>query len=165
MSCCDKLLKQLMRSRHHKEITIKFEELLQDTKIPLTVAATQEPVANSDLITLHLQMNQILLLMTSLNVTFKYSTVALFNEATQPLFAAEINSRQSIDVPRTDESVKKLRIKFLHRTIKAAIDLIRFDYEDTYVKDYEFWVEKLMTLAKQWTINTEELLKFQVRYF
>lgn len=151
-----------MRSRYHKEASIKFEELLQEGKTPLAVSATQQEAANSDLITLHLQMNQILLLMTSLNVNFKHSTQSLFNEASQPLFGTELNARQSFEIPRTDEMVTKQRQKFLHRTIKAAVDLVRFDFEDTYVNDYEIWVEKLMALAKQWTINTEDLLKFQV---
>lgn len=130
--------------------------------MPLAVSATQQEPANSDLITLHLQMNQILLLITSLNMNFKHSTQSLFNEASQQLFGSEINTRQSIEIPRTDEMVKKQRQKFLHRTVKAAADLIRHDFEDTYVKDYEMWVDKAMALAKQWTINTEDLLKFQV---
>lgn len=128
----------------------------------MAVSATQQDAANSDLITLHMQMNQVLLLVTSLNVNFKHSTHSLFNEASQQLFGAEINTRQSVEIPRTDEMVKKQRQKFLHRTIKAATDLIRFDFEATYVKDYEIWAEKVMALAKQWTINTEEMLKFQV---
>lgn len=152
-----------MRSRNHKEAPIKFEELLQEGNIPLVVSATQQDAANIDLITLHLQMNQVLLLVTSLNVNFKHSTQSLFNEASQQLFGIEINTRQSVEIPRTDEMVKKQRHKFLHRTIKAAIDLIRFDFEATYVKDYEIWAEKVMALAKQWTINTEEMLKFQVK--
>lgn len=155
-------MKQLQRSRHHREVTIKFEELLQEGKIALAISATQQDPASVDLVTLHLQMNQILLLMTSLNVNFKHSTQTLFNEASQQLFGSEINTRQSVEIPRTDEMVKKQRQKFLHRTIKAAADLIRFDFENTYVEDYEFWIEKVMALAKQWTINTEELLKFQV---
>lgn len=152
-----------MRSRSHKEATIKFEELLQEGKIPLAASAAQQEPANSDLITLHLQMNQILLAMTSLNVNFKHSTQTLFNQASQQLFGTEINARQCIEIPRTDEAVKRQRQKFLHRTIKAAVDLIRFDYEATYVKDYNIWIEKVMDLAKQWTINTEDLLKFQVK--
>lgn len=161
---CDGFLKQLQRSRSHREATIKFEELLQEGKMPLVISATQQDTANSDLITLHLQMNQIMMLMTSLNVNFKHSTQTLFNEASQQLFGTEINTRQTIEIPRTDEMVKKQRQKFLQRTIKAAVDLIRFDFEETYVVDYELWVDKVMALAKQWAINTEDLLKFQVEF-
>lgn len=162
VSLCDKFIALLVQSKNRKEIVMKFEELLQDGKVPLIVTVTQEDVANSDMILLHMQLNQIMLLLASLNVNFKYTIHDMFNETTQHLFGQEINARFVVENPRPDEGVNKNRRHFIRRLINAAIDLIRFDFEETYVKDYDFWMDRIMSLATTWGLNTEELTKHEV---
>lgn len=162
VACCDKLIALLVQSKSRKEMAIKFEELLQDGKVPLIVSATQEELANSEIILLHMQLNQIMLLLGSLNVNFKHTIHDLFNETTQHLFGQEINTRIAVESPRPDEGVNKNRRHFVRRLTNAAIDLIRFDFEATYVKDFEGWMDRIMSLATTWGLNTEDLTKHEV---
>lgn len=159
---CDKFIQHLAKSKKRVQIPLKFEELLQDGKVPLAVAATQEDIANSQLISLHLELNKTLLFLSSLNINFKHTVQTLFNEYSQQLFGVEINSRNLIEIPKTDEVVNKQRRHFMRRVINAVVDLIRCDYETTYTVDYEFWMEKVMNLVKTWGLKEEEMLQYLV---
>lgn len=162
ITCCDKLLNQLVASKNYTETIIKFEELLQEGKLPLSLSAIQQDPAINELISLHFQLNQVILLITSLNVNYKNPIHSLFNETSQQSFGCEINTKLPTEILRTDEVVNKQRRQFLRRTINSAVDLIRNDFENTYLNDYELWIERLMSLAKQWNLNLEDLLKYQV---
>lgn len=50
----------------------------------------------------------------------------------------------------------------MHRTINVAVDLIRNDFQDIYLTDFNQWIEKVIFLARKWTLNQDELVKYQV---
>lgn len=159
---CDNFIKHLIESETDSKPTIKYEELLQDTQPSLPQRAVQQESANSELIELHQQLNQVILLIASLNVNYKNTVQSLFNEHAQKNFASDINAKSTEIFSRIDEGVSKRRRQFVRRAITAAIDFIRQDSEEVYANDYEQWMESIVLLAKRWNLSMEDLFKYQV---
>lgn len=163
MSHCNKYVKILSETQNCEFVELKFEELLQDNlETSLAFRANKQPRANSELVGLQMQLLEVMLIISSLNVTVKGTMNSLFNEASRALLACDISKELSESVFRPDDSVNKSRKHFLHRTINVAVDLIRKDFQDIYLTDFSVWTGRVMWLAKQWTLNQEELLKYQV---
>lgn len=163
MAHCSTILNFIKESLNSQLVTLKFEELLQDGRKPaLSTQANQQPRANIEIIELHSQLLEVMLIISSLNVNVKGSMNSLFNEVSRELLVCDISKELSESIPRPDEVVNKSRKSFLHRTINAAVDLIRKDFEDIYLTDFNSWMEKVMQLAKKWTLNQEDLIKYQV---
>lgn len=160
---CSKFLTVLRETLQSQIVELKFEDLLQDSNEPaLATQANRQPRANVELIELHSQLLEVILIISSLNVSVKGSMNTLFNETTRELLACDISKELSETFPRPDEVVSKSRKNFLHRTINIAVDLIRKDFENIYLTDFNMWIERVMLLSSKWTINQEELLKYQV---
>lgn len=100
--------------------------------------------------------------MSSLNVSVKGSMNSLFNERSRELLACDISKELKESIPRADDVVNKSRKHFLHRTINVAVDLIRKDFQDVYMNDFNLWIEKVIVLSKKWTLNQEDVLKYQI---
>lgn len=163
VGCCNRFLDHLIDSRNSPKDTPMFEVILQDGAKPaLVTRAIQYNQANSDIIELHFQLNEAILIITSLNVTVKNSMSSLFNDASKELFACDICMVLALPIPRPDDIVNKLRKHFLHRTINATVDLIRKDYQEVYLADFVVWTERLMSLGKRWTLNLDDLQKYQI---
>lgn len=160
---CSKLLNFLTESRSNQLVELKFEELLQEGSKPaLATRANQQPRANIEIIELNSQLLEVMLIISTLNVNVKGSMNSLYNETTRELLVCDISKELTESIPRPDEVVNKSRKHFLHRTINAAVDLIRKDFEDIYLNDFNLWIEKVMSLSKKWTLNQEDLIKYQV---
>lgn len=144
-------------------MTLKFEELLQDGAEPaLATRANKQPRANMEIIELHSELLEVMLIVSSLNVNVKGSMNSLFNEASRELLACDISKELAETIPRADEVVHKARKHFLHRTINVAVDLIRKDFQDIFLNDFNMWIEKVILLSTKWTLSQEDLLKYQV---
>lgn len=144
-------------------VTLKFEVLLQDGAQPaLATQANQHPRVNMEIVELHSQLLEVMLIVSSLNVSVKGSINSLFNEVSRELLACDISKELAESIPRPDEAVNKSRKHFLHRTINIVVDLIRKDFQDVYLDDFNKWIEKVMELSKKWTLSQEDLLKYQV---
>lgn len=153
----------MIASRSSQAVVLKFEELLQDGPEPALVTRANEHVrANMEIIELHQQLFDVLLIFTSLNVSTKYPLNSLFNESSKALLARDISTELNETIPRPDDLVLKSRKHFMHRTINAAVDLIRKDFHEVYLTDFNNWIEKVMSLGKRWTMNLDDLLKYQV---
>lgn len=145
-------------------VTIKFEELLQDGAEPaLATRAKQQTKANMEIVELHSQLLEVLLIVSSLNVNVKGSIGSLFNETSRELLGcSDISKELKEPLSRRDEFVNKARKQFLHRTINAAVDLIRKDFQDVFLTDFNNWIEKVMLLSRKWTLSQEDLLRYQI---
>lgn len=142
---------------------LKFEELLQDGSEPgLATRANQQPRANMEIVELHSQLLEVMLIISSLNVSVKGSMNSLFNETSRELLACDISKELNESIPRADEVVNKSRKHFLHRTINVAVDLIRKDFQEIFLGDFNLWIEKVILLSTKWTLSQEDLLKYQI---
>lgn len=163
MGYCYKFLNHLVETDSSPLVILKFEELLQDDARPaLATRAIQQSRANLELIELHFQLIEVMLIITSLNVTVKNSMNSLFNDASKELFACDISTMLTLQIPRPDDTLNKTRRHFLHRTINAAVDLIRKDFQEVYTIDFVIWTEKVMQLGQKWTLNLDDLQKYQI---
>lgn len=156
-------MNHLIESSQSELVTLKFEELLQDgTEPALATRANQQPRANMEIVELQLQLLEVMFIISSLNVTVKSSLTSLFNETSRELLACDISKELSESIPRADEVVNKARKHFLHRTINAAVDLIRKDFQEVFLNDFNLWIEKVMVLSEKWSLSQEDLLKYQI---
>lgn len=163
MTHCNKFVQILTETIISQFVELKFEEMLQDGAQPaLTTRANQQPRANTEIVELHTQLIEVMSIISSLNVNVKGTINSLFNEASREFLACDINKELSESILRPDDAVNKSRKHFLHRTINVAVDLIRKDFEDVYLTDFNLWIDKVMRLAKKWTLNQEELVKYQI---
>lgn len=158
-----KLLNILTETQNCDIVELKFEVMLQDNAEPaLSTRANKQPRANTELVELHAQLLEVMLIISSLNVTIKGTINSLFNEVSRELLCCDISKELSESILRPDDPVNKSRKHFLHRTIHVAVDLIRKDFQEVYSTDFNLWIDKVMGLAKKWTLNQEELIKYQV---
>lgn len=163
MTHCKRFLTILTETVNSQIVELKYEVLLQDgVQRALSTRANKQPRANTEIAELHSQLLEVMLIISSLNVTVKGTMYSLFNETSKELLACDISKELTESIPRPDEMVNKLRKHFLHKTINVAVDLIRKDYEEVYLTDFNTWIDKVMNLAKKWTLNQEELLKYQI---
>lgn len=163
MTHCNRFLHILTDSVNSPVVELKYEELLQDSaQLALSTRANKQPRATIEIAELQSQLLDVILIISSLNVSVKGTMNSLFNETSRELLACDISKELSESIPRPDEMVNKSRKHFLHRTINVAVDLIRKDYEEVYLKDFNTWIDKVMSLARKWTLNQEELLKYQI---
>lgn len=159
---CNDFLNHLIESSHSPIVTLEFEVMLQDGKPALATQANQHPRVNMEIVELHSSLMDVMLIVSSLNVSVKGSINSLFNEVSRELLACNISKELTESIPRPDEAVNKSRKHFLHRTINVVVDLIRKDFQDIYLDDFDMWIEKVMALSKKWTLSQEDLLKYQV---
>lgn len=163
MTYCGKFLNILSESVHSPIVEVKYEVMLQDSaQVALSTRANKQPRANAEIVELQSQLLEVMLIISSLNVSVKGTMNSLFNETSKELLACDISKELSESIPRPDEVVSKARKHFLHKTINVAVDLIRKDYAEVYLTDFNTWIDKAMNLAMKWTLNQEELLKYQV---
>lgn len=157
------MLEHLIASLHSPIVTLKFEELLQDGAQPaLATQANQHARVNMEIVELHSQLLEVMLIVSSLNVSVKGTMNSLFNETSRELIACDISNDLTESISRPDEAVNKSRKHFLHRTINIGVDLIRKDFQDIYLDDFNMWIDKVMALSMKWTLSQEDLLKYQV---
>lgn len=153
----------MIASRASRTVTLKFEELLQDGPVPaLATRASQHSKANMKTIELHQQLLDVFLIFTSLNVSTKYPLKSLFNESSKAHLGCDICTEPHDSILRTDDSVIKSRKHFLRRAINAGVDLIRKDFHEIYLTDFNHWMDQILALGKRWTMNTEDLVKYQI---
>lgn len=163
MTHCTKFLNILTETVISQIVELRFEVMLQDSAEPaLATRANKQPRANTEIVELHSQLLEVMLIISSLNVSVKNGMNSLFNETSRELLACDISKELSESIPVPDEIVNKSRKHFLHRTINVAVDLIRNDFQEIYLTDFNQWIEKVILLARKWTLNQDELVKYQV---
>lgn len=110
---CTKFLNILTETVISQIVELKFEVMLQDGAEPaLATRANKQPRANIKLIELHSQLLEVMLIISSLNVSVKNGMNSLFNEVSRELLACDISKELSASIPVPDELVNKSRKHF-----------------------------------------------------
>ncbi|XP_058455184.1 rab3 GTPase-activating protein non-catalytic subunit isoform X2 [Malaya genurostris] len=162
LESCLEFFDHFSQSIDHDKLELRFEELLQDGPIPLTVLAVQQNAANMALLKLHHELTTVLLILTSFNVKYQKPIQQFFDGMSNQSFFAEINRQLPYTLPKADLLLKRTRFEFLCRTITASMDLIREDLETVFYNDHITWMERIEQLAEVWEISTTELKKHQI---
>lgn len=160
---CSTFLKHFWSSVDGLKIDLKYEELLQDGPVPLTLLALQQNTANSELLRLHKELNEVLYIIASLSIKYFKPIQSLFDAMSNQSFFTEINRRLETSLPNADMILKKKRVEFLCTAISATMDLIREDTQGIYLDDHIMWMGRIEQLANAWVLDTPELRKHQVR--
>lgn len=144
-------------------VTVKAEEIFpDDASLSLAAKANQQPRAKAELLDLHMQLMDVLLIVSTLNIKMKGPIQSLFIEVSRDYLTCDINVDLNETLRRSDDTVDKARKQFLHRTINSAVDLIRKDFQDIFLDEFDLWVDKVMILGDKWSFDSNELLKYQV---
>lgn len=159
---CSTFLKHFGASIDGAKVDLKYEELLQDGPVPLTLLALQQNTVNMELLRLQTELNDVLYIISSLSIKYFKPIQSLFDAMSNQSFFSEINRKLDNDLPRPDVILQKKRTEFLCLAISATMDLIREDMQGIYLNDHITWMEKIEELADRWNSGTAELRKHQV---
>lgn len=144
-------------------VDVKAEEIFpDDASLSLAAKANQQPRAKAELLDLHLQLMDVFLIVSTLNVKVKGPIHSLFLEVSRDYLSCDINVDLNVTFRRSDDTVDKARRQFLHRTINSAVDLIRQDFQDIFVEEFDMWIDKVTALGDKWSMDSNELVKYQV---
>lgn len=155
-------LEHFSTSLNHEKIDIKFEELLQDGPVSLALLTLQQNLANPILLNLHMELIEILHLITFFNIKYQKPVQNLFNAISNQTFFTEINKNLNYVIPEPDFILQKIRYDFLEKLITASMDLIREDVENLFLNDHIIWVEKIEKFAEKWNVDLMALKRHQV---
>lgn len=159
---CMTFVDYFTQSVKHDKVNLRFEELLQEGPVPLSLLSIQQNYANTDLLSLHQQLNQALFIVASLNFSYSKPVQVLFDGMAYQSFFCEINRQLPYDLPKSDLLLQKKRLEFLCLAITTTMDLIREDYEQIFLDDHKLWMERIGDLANVWDLDVNELKKHQV---
>ncbi|KAG4066663.1 hypothetical protein HA402_007299 [Bradysia odoriphaga] len=159
---CSKFLKHFASSIDGVKVDLKYEELLQDGPVPLTLLALQQNTVTMDLLRLHMELNDVLYIISSLSIKYFKPIQSLFDAVSNQSFFSEINRKLDNDLPRPDVILQKKRTEFLCLAISATMDLIREDMQGIYLDDHIMWMGKIEELANDWELGTADLRKHQI---
>lgn len=163
MNQCLHYLNHMTDSLNSSPVTVKTEEIFPDgASLSLAAKASQEPKAKCELLDLHFQLLEVLLIVATHNVKVKGPIASLFIEVSRGYLACDINEEVNEPLRRSDDTVDKARKQFLHRTINGAVELIRKDFQDVFLDEFNLWTDKVMVLGDKWSLDSNELLKYQV---
>uniref|UniRef100_A0A182ILN3 Rab3-GAP regulatory subunit N-terminal domain-containing protein n=1 Tax=Anopheles atroparvus TaxID=41427 RepID=A0A182ILN3_ANOAO len=165
LECCLEFFDQFAGSIDHDKIELRFEDLLQEGPVPLTVLATQQNSANMALLRLHQELTTALLILTSFSVRHASKPIQqLFDGMANQAFFSEINRQLSTTgaLPKADQLLRKARLEFLCRTVTATMDLIREDMETVYYADHNTWMDTIERLAGAWELEFGDIRKHQI---
>lgn len=144
-------------------VIVRAEEIFpDDASLSLAAKANQQPKAKIELLDLHLQLLEVLSIVSTLNIKVKGPISSLFIEISRDFLGCEINENVNETFKRLDDTVDKARRQFLHRTINSAVDLIRTDFQSIFLEEFDLWIGKVMFLGDKWCLDLNELLKYQV---
>ncbi|XP_035774523.1 rab3 GTPase-activating protein regulatory subunit-like [Anopheles albimanus] len=165
LECCLEFFEHFAGSIDHDKLEPRFEELLQEGPVPLTVLAVQQNSANMALLRLHQELTLVLLMLTSFNVRYASKPIQqLFDGMANQAFFAEINRQLSANsaLPKADQLLRKTRLEFLCRTVTATMDLIHEEMQVVYYTDHNDWMEKVERLASAWELEFGDIRKHQI---
>ncbi|GAB0089826.1 Rab3 GTPase-activating protein regulatory subunit [Sergentomyia squamirostris] len=159
---CSAFLDLFAESVENDKVDLKYEDLLQDGPIPLTLLALQQNLANPILLDLHRELNEVMHLIAFFNIKYHKPIQTLFDAMCNQAFFTEINRSLIDPLPPTNPIQRETRFEFLSKIITASIDLIRVDSTEIYLLDHMTWVTRTETLATKWQVDTNKLRKHQI---
>lgn len=162
LDLCRTFLKHFTTSIHSEKIDLRFEELLQDGPVPLTLLALQQNSVNSDLLRLHRELAEMLFLIASLGIRYPKPIQSQFDAMSNEIFFTEINRQLSYVLPPPDMVLQRKRLDFLCTAITSTMDLIREDMDCVYLNDHKLWIERIFDIANGWSLDVDKLKSHQV---
>lgn len=157
-----KFIDHFLTSIVHDKVELKYEELLPDGPIPLTLLTIQQNIAIPELLQLHSELTMVLQMIAHFNLKYSKPIQTLFDGMANQTFFCEINRKLNYTLPKSDMIINKLRIGFLEKIITSTMDLIREDFETVFLTDHINWMERIEKLADIWELDFQKLKKFQV---
>uniref|UniRef100_A0A1L8DVY2 Putative rab3 gtpase-activating protein non-catalytic subunit n=1 Tax=Nyssomyia neivai TaxID=330878 RepID=A0A1L8DVY2_9DIPT len=159
---CSTFLDHFAGSVENDKIDLKYEELLQEGPIPLTLLALQQNIANPILLDLHRELNEVMHFIAFFNIKYHKPIQTLFDAMSNQAFFTEITRQLNDPLPPTNPIQRETRFEFLSHIVTASIDLIRLDGTETYLVDHMFWVKRTEELATKWQVDKNKLKKHQI---
>uniref|UniRef100_A0A1B0EVF1 Putative rab3 gtpase-activating protein non-catalytic subunit n=1 Tax=Lutzomyia longipalpis TaxID=7200 RepID=A0A1B0EVF1_LUTLO len=159
---CSAFLEHFATSIENDKVDLKYEELLQEGPIPLTLLALQQNVANPVLLDLHRELNEVMHFIAFFNIKYHRPIQTLFDAMCNQAFFTEITRQLTDPLPPTNPIQRETRFEFLSHIVTASIDLIRLDASEPYLVDHIAWVAKTEKLAAKWQVDRNKLKKHQI---
>uniref|UniRef100_A0A6B2EEC5 Putative rab3 gtpase-activating protein non-catalytic subunit n=1 Tax=Phlebotomus kandelakii TaxID=1109342 RepID=A0A6B2EEC5_9DIPT len=159
---CSTFLEHFAESVENDKVNLRYEEVLQEGPIPLTLLALQQNLANPALLNLHRELNEVMHLIAFFNVKYHKPIQTLFDAMCNQAFFTEINRQLTDPLPPTNPIQRETRFEFLSRIVTASIDLIRVDDKEIYLVEHIAWVSKTENLATKWLVDKNKLKKHQI---
>lgn len=126
---------------------------------PFATLAISQPLAWDDLIMLHLQLANVLVMMAHFNLKVTKPVKTLFDSIAQRYFFQNIHD-EAVIVSYQDKKRDNLRLDFLYYVISSSMELIHQEskMEDNLSsKEAMKWMTKCQMLASIWKINNDDL--------
>lgn len=162
LDLCRTFLKLFTYSVDGEKVELRFEELLQDGPVPLTLLALQQTPAQSELLRLHRELTEVLFAIASLGIRYPKPIQSQFDAMSNEAFFTEINRQLTHALPVADMVLQRRRLDFLCTAITSTMDLIREDMDCVYLADHKLWMERLVQMANDWSLDVDQLKKHQV---
>lgn len=126
---------------------------------PFATLAISQPLAWYDLIMLHLQLANVLVMMAHFNLKVTKPVNNLFDSIAQRYFFQNIND-EAVIVSYPDKKRDNCRLEFLCYVISSSMELIHQESKmenNLSSKEAMHWMNKCQMLASIWKINNDEL--------
>ncbi|XP_051155116.1 rab3 GTPase-activating protein non-catalytic subunit [Leptopilina boulardi] len=126
---------------------------------PFAALAISQPFAWYDLIMLHLQLANVLVMMAHFNLKVTKPVNNLFDSIAQRYFFQNITD-ESVIVSYQDKKRDNFRLDFLCSVISSSMELIHQESKmenNLSSKEAMHWMNKCQMLASIWKINNDEL--------
>lgn len=160
---CTKFLKHFASSTGAPKHDLRHEELLQDGPVPLAHLALQQREAIPVILNLHIELNQVLFMIASLNLKLTKPIRCVFNSMSVVTLFSEVNRPLEQKLPCADAELVRKRTEFLKMVISATMDLIREDLDGlVFLDDHVMWMERVERLSKTWGVCNDDLKRHQV---
>lgn len=160
---CTAFLKHFSGSIQHEKMDLRYEEILQEGAISLSLLAIEQNIAIIELVKLHEELVDVLYIIASLNIKYPKPIQCVFSAVGNQMFFTEINLPLSHEMPKADFVLVRKRNEFMTLAISATMDLIREDLEGVYLNDHIQWMEFIENLSNTWQLDTNALKKHQVK--
>lgn len=159
---CGQFLQQFTNSVDNTKMNLRYEEVLQDGPVSLSLLALQQNIAVPETLQLHVQLNEVLFAIASLNLKFAKPIQNVFDAMSNQTFFTEINRPLPYALPPADLVLQRKRTEFLCLAITATMDLIRVDLESVFLAEHIEWMDRIEVLSNRWGLDTDALKKHQV---
>ncbi|XP_075225489.1 rab3 GTPase activating protein isoform X2 [Lycorma delicatula] len=147
----------------NEKVSINSESFWEGCSLvpSLSQLALGQPVANYDLLNLLSQAARAMLLLTTFNLRTHRPLAAFFDSVGQSALFSEVWSRPQLPGYSQDVKLSESRIKFLLRSVAAAMGTIISHQQQWDTKQAVQWMSQCLSLAADWLIAADPLRRQQ----
>lgn len=159
---CGAFLREFSESAENTKMNLRYEEVLQEGPVSLSLLALQQNIATAETLELHKQLNHVLFMIAALNLKYPKPILTVFDAMSNQTFFTEINRPLPYVLPPADLVLQRKRVEFLCLAITATMDLIRVDLESVFLTEHIEWMDRIEVLSNRWGLDNDALKKHQV---